>query len=306
MIRNNKVISALLSMTIVSGMVTPAYATEGVIDSSTDQTFSLENAELEKVSDDADILDESSSDAVETENNNTVIDENLNNNEVKNEIVNSEELTNGEEAGEEINTSEGKNENSNAPLYSIDEEMENYLKEYFQSLNAGMSEEDLEKALQEYLEKMSSENEDVNNLEDGIYKIDNKIIKMDSLDESILRRYLSEESLLEIKDGKISVTLTFDKNVTTLDEYKILIKNKNVKFKTVDSNDTVLRIKFNIDELTESIVLKTNINNDYYSKDEECRILLDITSIEKNEEVLIEEDNDENIEDGTYTLSNST
>ena len=31
MIRNNKVISALLSMTIVSGMVTPAYATEGVI-----------------------------------------------------------------------------------------------------------------------------------------------------------------------------------------------------------------------------------------------------------------------------------
>ena len=86
MIRNNKVISALLSMTIVSGMVTPAYATEGVIDSSTDQTFSLENAELEKVSDDTDILDESSSDAVETENNNTVIDENLNNNEVKRTI----------------------------------------------------------------------------------------------------------------------------------------------------------------------------------------------------------------------------
>lgn len=306
MIRNNKVISALLSMTIVSGMVTPAYATEGVIDSSTDQTFSLENAELEKVSDDTDILDESSSDAVETENNNTVIDENLNNNEVKNEIVNSEELTNGEEAGEEINTSEGKNENSNAPLYSIDEEMENYLKEYLQSLNAGMSEEDLEKALQEYLEKMSSENEDVNNLEDGIYTIDNKVIKMNSLDESILRGYLSEESLLEIKDGKISVTLTFDKNVTTLDEYKILINNKNVKFKTVDSNDSVLRIKFNIDELTESIVLKTNINNEYYSKKEECRILLDITSIEKTEEELIEEDNDENIKDGTYTLSNST
>lgn len=306
MIRNNKVISALLSMTIVSGMVTPAYATEGVIDASADQTFSLENAELEKVSDDTDILDESLSDAVETEDNNTVIDENINNNEVKNEIVDSEELTNGEEADEEINTSEGKNENSNAPLYSIDEEMENYLKEYLQSLNTGMPEENLEKALQEYLEKMSSENEDVNNLEDGIYTIDNKVIKMNSLDESILRGYLSEESLLEIKDGKISAILTFDKNVTTLDEYKILINNKNVKFKTLESNDSVLKIKFNIDELTESIVLKTNINNEYYSKDEECRILLDITSIEKNEEELIEEDNDENIEDGMYLLSNST
>lgn len=304
--RNKKIISTILAMTVVSGIVTPAYATEVGIDASADQSFTLENAELEKVSDDTDILDDSSADTTETENN-TVVNESLNNEEEKSEIINSEEEINDKE----INTSEEKNENSNVPLYdSIDEEMENYLKEYLQNTNSGVSDEEMQKLVQEYLDKMNTENIETNNeelsqLKDGIYSVDNYVLKSDSDEQSMLRSYISDEIKLEVKNGKISVIVTFDENANTLDNCKILINDKNTTYKTVESNDTELRIKFNINKLTDNIVLKADIENDYYSKSEECRIILDTTSMEKIEEDVEVEESSE-LEDGIYKINNNT
>ncbi|MDO5517044.1 MAG: NEAT domain-containing protein, partial [Clostridium sp.] len=302
--RNNKIMSVVLAMTIISGLVTPVSATEKIEDSSSNQVFSLENADLEKISDDTDILEEISK-TEEADNSDEPVEEIIDDIQVDNEqIINDEESEKSESLPEE-NTE--VQEEVDAPLYdSIDEEMENYLKEYLQSLNSGISDEELEKLLQEYLDKINSEAEAEDNLqlEDGIYSIGNNALKMDDEENSLLREYLSEQSLLEVKDGKISVILTFDKNVTELDEYEILLNDKKIKIKTVESDDSILRIKFNINNLDEDIVLKTNVSNDYFSKDEECRIILDTESLEKLEDDIVDEDN-ESIQDGTYVIANS-
>ena len=88
MINNNKIISAILAMTIMSGLVTPVGAIEVTASDSIDEVFSLENTQLEKISDDTNILEDGVLEVQEAENDDTDIEE---------EVIYSEDLSAEEE-----------------------------------------------------------------------------------------------------------------------------------------------------------------------------------------------------------------
>lgn len=287
MIKKNKVISSILAMTIISGLVTPVNAIEVTADDLTEEVFSLENAELEKISDDTDILEEDVSETQEAGNDETESEEEIIDKEDSNKINNTEEFI--DENKTEIENDSEQEEEKRFPLYDdIDEEMENYLKDYLQSSKSEVTQEELDKLLKEYLEKNPLEElqqedlEENEKLSDGTYIVKNSTLKLEQDKDSVLRNYLSDETILEIKNGQKYLTLILDKNISTMSDYQIYVNDYNGGYEIVESSDEIIKLKINIQSLEDEIVFETHITNDYYSENMKCRVILDMDSIEEN------------------------
>ena len=187
-----KIMSMILSLTIVLGLITPVQATETlVINNENEETIHLEDiVDSENIE-----LDETS----ELINKDTEVNLEGIDKTVDDEKAHSEESTDTEVEDKELDT----------PSYTIDGDMENYLEEYLNSLNKEESNADLEidSEMEEYLnsliidEQLSEED-----LEDGMYTADFTANKTGTSDSSSMAKYIdTEKSRIKIKNGKITV-----------------------------------------------------------------------------------------------------
>ncbi|WP_270547690.1 NEAT domain-containing protein, partial [Clostridium butyricum] len=157
-----KIMSMILSLTIVLGLITPVQATETlVINNENEETIHLEDiVDSENIE-----LEENEDETSELINKDTEVNLEGIDKTVDDEKAHSEESTDTEVEDKELDT----------PSYTIDGDMENYLEEYLNSLNKEESNADLEidSEMEEYLnsliidEQLSEED-----LEDGMYTAD--------------------------------------------------------------------------------------------------------------------------------------
>ncbi|MDU3596391.1 MAG: hypothetical protein E7F68_14920 [Clostridium butyricum] len=119
-----KIMSMILSLTIVLGLITPVQATETlVINNENEETIHLEDiVDSENIE-----LEENEDETSELINKDTEVNLEGIDKTVDDEKAHSEESTDTEVEDKELDT----------PSYTIDGDMENYLEEYLNSLNNG-------------------------------------------------------------------------------------------------------------------------------------------------------------------------
>ncbi|MDU7637150.1 NEAT domain-containing protein [Clostridium sp.] len=214
-----KIMSMILSLTIVLGLITPVQATETlVINNENEETIHLEDiVDSENIE-----LEENEDETSELINKDTEVNLEGIDKTVDDEKAHSEESTDTEVEDKELDT----------PSYTIDGDMENYLEEYLNSLNKEESNADLEidSEMEEYLnsliidEQLSEED-----LEDGMYTADFAANKTGTSDSSSMAKYIdTEKSRIKIKNGKITVQLVInDSNVDC--NYAAIIPSMGIK-----------------------------------------------------------------------------
>ncbi|WP_287568094.1 NEAT domain-containing protein [Clostridium sp.] len=196
-----KIMSMILSLTIVLGLITPVQATETlVINNENEETIHLEDiVDSENIE-----LEENEDETSELINKDTEVNLEGIDKTVDDEKAHSEESTDTEVEDKELDT----------PSYTIDGDMENYLEEYLNSLNKEESNADLEidSEMEEYLnsliidEQLSEEVVSTSASVNGA-SVDTKRIDIDDTS------YIAEFKLGSIKD---EINITVDCNYAAI------------------------------------------------------------------------------------------
>ena len=288
-----KIMSMILSLTIVLGLITPVQATETlVINNENEETIHLEDiVDSENIE-----LEENEDETSELINKDTEVNLEGIDKTVDDEKAHSEESTDTEVEDKELDT----------PSYTIDGDMENYLEEYLNSLNKEESNADLEidSEMEEYLnsliidEQLSEED-----LEDGMYTADFAANKTGTSDSSSMAKYIdTEKSRIKIKNGKITVQLVInDSNMVV--STSASVNGVSVDTKRTDIDDTSYIAEFKLGSIKDEINITVDCN--YAAiipsmgiKQHDFDLLIsDVTYLEE----LPEEEEEENFEDGVYT-----
>ena len=288
-----KIMSMILSLTIVLGLITPVQATETlVINNENEETIHLEDiVDSENIE-----LEENEDETSELINKDTEVNLEGIDKTVDDEKAHSEESTDTEVEDKELDT----------PSYTIDGDMENYLEEYLNSLNKEESNADLEidSEMEEYLnsliidEQLSEED-----LEDGMYTADFAANKTGTSDSSSMAKYIdTEKSRIKIKNGKITVQLVInDSNMVV--NTSASVNGVSVDTKRTDIDDTSYIAEFKLGSIKDEINITVDCN--YAAiipsmgiKQHDFDLLIsDVTYLEE----LPEEEEEENFEDGVYT-----
>ena len=288
-----KIMSMILSLTIVLGLITPVQATETlVINNENEETIHLEDiVDSENIE-----LEENEDETSELINKDTEVNLEGIDKTVDDEKAHSEESTDTEVEDKELDT----------PSYTIDGDMENYLEEYLNSLNKEESNADLEidSEMEEYLnsliidEQLSEED-----LEDGMYTADFAANKTGTSDSSSMAKYIdTEKSRIKIKNGKITVQLVInDSNMVV--KTSASVNGVSVDTKRTDIDDTSYIAEFKLGSIKDEINITVDCN--YAAiipsmgiKQHDFDLLIsDVTYLEE----LPEEEEEENFEDGVYT-----
>ncbi|MCQ2016235.1 NEAT domain-containing protein [Clostridium butyricum] len=288
-----KIMSMILSLTIVLGLITPVQATETlVINNENEETIHLEDiVDSENIE-----LEENEDETSELINKDTEVNLEGIDKTVDDEKAHSEESTDTEVEDKELDT----------PSYTIDGDMENYLEEYLNSLNKEESNADLEidSEMEEYLnsliidEQLSEED-----LEDGMYTADFAANKTGTSDYSSMAKYIdTEKSRIKIKNGKITVQLVInDSNMVV--STSASVNGASVDTKRIDIDDTSYIAEFKLGSIKDEINITVDCN--YAAiipsmgiKQHDFDLLIsDVTYLEE----LPEEEEEENFEDGVYT-----
>ncbi|KJZ92175.1 hypothetical protein ClosIBUN62F_CONTIG60g02250, partial [Clostridium sp. IBUN62F] len=292
-----KIMSMILSLTIVLGLITPVQATETlVINNENEETIHLEDiVDSENIE-----LEENEDETSELINKDTEVNLEGIDKTVDDEKAHSEESTDTEVEDKELDT----------PSYTIDGDMENYLEEYLNSLNKEESNADLEidSEMEEYLnsliidEQLSEED-----LEDGMYTADFAANKTGTSDSSSMAKYIdTEKSRIKIKNGKITVQLVInDSNMVV--STSASVNGASVDTKRIDIDDTSYIAEFKLGSIKDEINITVDCN--YAAiipsmgiKQHDFDLLIsDVTYLEE----LPEEEEEENFEDGIYSVDYS-
>ncbi|WP_455796973.1 NEAT domain-containing protein [Clostridium butyricum] len=245
-----KIMSMILSLTIVLGLITPVQATETlVINNENEETIHLEDiVDSENIE-----LEENEDETSELINKDTEVNLEGIDKTVDDEKAHSEESTDTEVEDKELDT----------PSYTIDGDMENYLEEYLNSLNKEESNADLEidSEMEEYLnsliidEQLSEED-----LEDGMYTADFAANKTGTSDSSSMAKYIdTEKSRIKIKNGKITVQLVInDSNMVV--STSASVNGVSVDTKRTDIDDTSYIAEFKLGSIKDEINITVDCN----------------------------------------------
>ncbi|EDT75540.1 NEAT domain-containing protein [Clostridium butyricum] len=293
-----KIMSMILSLTIVLGLITPVQATETlVINNENEETIHLE-----------DIVD---SENIELEENEDETSELINNDtEVNLEGIDKTVDDEKAHSEEESTDTEVEDKELDTPSYTIDGDMENYLEEYLNSLNKEESNADLEidSEMEEYLnsliidEQLSEED-----LEDGMYTADFAANKTGTSDSSSMAKYIdTEKSRIKIKNGKITVQLVINDSNMVIST-SASVNGASVATKRTDLDDTSYMVEFKLGSIKDEINITVDCN--YAAiipsmgiKQHDFDLLIsDVTYLEE----LPEEEEEENFEDGIYSVDYS-
>ncbi len=172
-------------------------------------------------------------------------------------------------------------------LNSINDTME-FTNLLTRSLNDGFIVRVNGNTLEEYTDNANNGNNNGNggsndDLEDGTYTIQNKVLKENSNSESVARDYLDNESLIEVKNDKIYVTLKFTKG-SLMSDIGVKVNGKNVsKVDVVKNSGDKYHIKFKIGSLSDEILIssKIKIMGDMNVK---FRVLLRSSTLEEDDD----------------------
>lgn len=163
---------------------------------------------------------------------------------------------------------------------------------------------------EDYTELFSDET-----LEDGIYEIENVVLKENTQTDSAARDYLERKSIIEVKDGKMTITVSFT-SASIISDLGVLIGtmesgSEDIVYKDIDfkeirdiDNDTV-DLKFVINSINEKIKIKSKVKPPMLPFAVTANI--DFSLIE---DTLAKIDDDENdvtdnvLADGEYTIEN--
>ena len=288
-----KIMSMILSLTIVLGLITPVQATETlVINNENEETIHLEDiVDSENIE-----LEENEDETSELINKDTEVNLEGIDKTVDDEKAHSEESTDTEVEDKELDT----------PSYTIDGDMENYLEEYLNSLNKEESNADLEidSEMEEYLNSLTIDEQlSEDDLEDGMYTADFAANKTGTESSSSMAKYIdTEKSRIKIKNGKITVQLVInDSNMVV--KTSASVNGASVDTKRIDIDDTSYIAEFKLGSIKDEINITVDCN--YAAiipsmgiKQHDFDLLIsDVTYLEE----LPEEEEEENFEDGVYT-----
>ncbi|MDU0324393.1 NEAT domain-containing protein [Clostridium butyricum] len=294
-----KIMSMILSLTIVLGLITPVQATETlVINNENEETIHLE-----------DIVD---SENIQIEENEEKIP-NSENEEETSELIGKDTEVNLEGIDKTVDDEKAHSEEStdtevedkelDTPSYTIDGDMENYLEEYLNSLNKEESNADLEidSEMEEYLNSLIIDEQ--LSEEDGMYTADFAANKTGTESSSSMAKYIdTEKSRIKIKNGKITVQLVInDSNMVV--KTSASVNGASVDTKRIDIDDTSYIAEFKLGSIKDEINITVDCN--YAAiipsmgiKQHDFDLLIsDVTYLEE----LPEEEEEENFEDGVYT-----
>lgn len=184
-------------------------------------------------------------------------------------------------------------------LNSINDEME-FTNLLTRSINDGFKIRVNGNTLQEYKEENSStssgdnDDNDDDDLDDGTYTIKNRVLKEDSDSESMARDYLDTESGIEVKKGKIYLTLKFTKG-SLMSDVSLKVNNKSTSYDVVKNSGDKYHIKFKIGSLSDETLVSATIMN---SMNVKFRVLLRSSTLDKvdddADDDVVEEETEEN------------
>lgn len=145
--------------------------------------------------------------------------------------------------------------------------------------------------------EIASESNEKKSYVKGEYKVSNKVLKIDSDNDSAARKYVGEESNINISKDKITTTLDFTEK-TLMSNIKVKVNGKEVKYSSTDVNDKKLTITFNLDSLEDNIEVSSTINTGFFKMDVSFKVKLDTTKIPLEKPELPEEKPSEQPDNG--------
>lgn len=146
--------------------------------------------------------------------------------------------------------------------------------------------------------EITSESNEKKSYIKGEYKVSNKVLKIDSDNDSAARKYVGEESNINISKDKITTTLDFNEK-TLMSNIKVKVNGKEVKYSSTDMNDKKLTITFNLDSLGDNIEVSSTINTGFFKMDVSFKVKLDTTKIPLEKPELPEEKPSEEPDNGS-------
>lgn len=108
----------------------------------------------------------------------------------------------------------------------------------------------------------STEDEDDNDddtIKKGTYTIKNEVLKENSNSESVARDYLDKESVIEVKNDNMYLTLKFTEG-KLMSNIKVKVEGDEVSHKVVYKSGKKYYIRFKIGSLSDEILVSTNVN----------------------------------------------
>ena len=301
-----KIMSMILSLTIVLGLITPVQATETlVINNENEETIHLE-----------DIVD---SENIQIEENEEKIP-NSENEEETSEFIGKDTEVNLEGIDKTVDDEKSDSEESldtevedkelDVPSYTLDSDMEKYLEGYLDSLNKEESNADSEigSEMEEYLNSLTIDEQlSEEDLEDGMYTADFAANKTGTDSSSSMAKYIdAEKSRIKIKNGKITVQLVInDSNMVV--STSASVNGASVDTKRIDIDEKSYIAEFKLGSIKDEINIIVDCN--YAAiipsmgiKQHDFDLLIsDVTYLEE----IPEEDEEENFEDGIYSVEYS-
>lgn len=139
---------------------------------------------------------------------------------------------------------------------------------------------------------------------EGTYEVSNKVLKIDSDEESSARKNVNETSIVEISKDAKYVTVGFT-GTKLMESIKILVSGKEINYEEIEKETDSLKAKFKVDSLNEDIVVDSIINAGFFKKSVSYRIVLDISSITKKEDNDNAGDNNSNGSNNNGNAGNS-
>ena len=297
-----KIMSMILSLTIVLGLITPVQAAEIlVINNENEETIHLE-----------DIVD---SENIQIEENEEKI-LNSENEEETSEFIGKDTEVNLEGIDKTVDDEKSDSEESldtevedkelDVPSYTLDSDMEKYLEGYLDSLNKEEPNADSEigSEMEEYLNSLTIDEQlSEEDLEDGMYTADFAANKTGTDSSSSMAKYIdSEKSRIKIKNGKITVQLVInDSNMVV--STSASVNGVSVETKRTDIDDTSYIAEFKLGSIKDEINITVDCNYAAIiptmgiKQHDFDLVISDVTYLEE----LPEEEEEENFEDGMYT-----
>lgn len=112
----------------------------------------------------------------------------------------------------------------------------------------------------------------------GKYEVKNNTFKIDSDSVSAARKYVSDNSIIDISEEKTTVSIDFtDKNL--MSNIKVKVDGKEVKYTENHMDAKILRATFDMQSLDDSIEVSSTINTGFFKMDVSFRVKLDTSEI---------------------------
>ncbi|MEG2787739.1 MAG: NEAT domain-containing protein [Romboutsia sp.] len=103
-------------------------------------------------------------------------------------------------------------------------------------------------------------NSNVSGYKNGTYKLNNKVITDSKIGYQAARQSLSATNYMEVKDGKVYITLGFNQT-NLMENIRVLVNGKNIKYSVVSKNTSkkTMDIKFEVLNLKANVSIKAYI-----------------------------------------------